>query len=208
MTAPRLPVCIPETAQQSHPKLPTYNLSCSRRRQFFSRSSHLAVNPCDAVPTSRDFCDTRQPIDLFLRPLRPSNDRDDISNHSCSTAFHTQTTRGYSVADSLNAVAHLLPGIFSSSDSPAAVVYICQQVLLSLITYSTSNFCDQTNDRSHSATMAAEPPRQYVPLTCHGHSRPVPHIGFSHLEKEETYYLISACKGQHLPTRTGALGYY
>lgn len=43
--------------------------------------------------------------------------------------------------------------------------------------------------------MAAEAPRQYVPLTCHGHSRPVPHIGFSHLEKEETYYMVSACKG-------------
>lgn len=40
--------------------------------------------------------------------------------------------------------------------------------------------------------------RQYVPLTCHGHSRPVPHISFSYLEKEETYYLISACKGKCL----------
>lgn len=43
--------------------------------------------------------------------------------------------------------------------------------------------------------MANEIPRQYVPLTCHGHSRPVPHISFSSLEKEETYYMISACKG-------------
>ncbi len=46
--------------------------------------------------------------------------------------------------------------------------------------------------------MAIDVPRQYVPLTCHGHSRPVPHIGFSNLEKEETYYLISACKGKRL----------
>lgn len=37
--------------------------------------------------------------------------------------------------------------------------------------------------------------RQYVPLTCHGHSRPVPHICFSSLEKEDVYYMISACKG-------------
>lgn len=43
--------------------------------------------------------------------------------------------------------------------------------------------------------MATETSRHYVPLTCHGHSRPVPHISFSHLEKEETYYMISACKG-------------
>lgn len=47
--------------------------------------------------------------------------------------------------------------------------------------------------------MTSEPPRQYVPLTCHGHSRPVPHISFSHLEKEETYYIISACKGMSMP---------
>lgn len=47
--------------------------------------------------------------------------------------------------------------------------------------------------------MATEAPRQYVPLTCHGHSRPVPHICFSNLEKEETYYMISACKGQLRP---------
>ena len=38
-------------------------------------------------------------------------------------------------------------------------------------------------------------PRQYVPLTCHGHSRPVPHLSFSPLEKEDVYYMISACKG-------------
>lgn len=46
--------------------------------------------------------------------------------------------------------------------------------------------------------MAADIPRQYNPLTCHGHSRPVTHVGFSHLEKEETYYMISACKGRSL----------
>lgn len=45
------------------------------------------------------------------------------------------------------------------------------------------------------AAPAPDAPRQYVPLTCHGHSRPVPHISFSPLEKDESYYLISACKG-------------
>lgn len=43
--------------------------------------------------------------------------------------------------------------------------------------------------------MGDSAPRQYVPLTCHGHSRPVPHLSFSPLEKEEVYYMISACKG-------------
>lgn len=48
--------------------------------------------------------------------------------------------------------------------------------------------------------MAAETLRQYVPLTCHGHSRPVPHISFSPLEKDDTYYMISACKGKSHPS--------
>ncbi|UKZ61027.1 uncharacterized protein TrAtP1_002300 [Trichoderma atroviride] len=54
--------------------------------------------------------------------------------------------------------------------------------------------------------MAADTPRQYVPLTCHGHSRPVPHISFSHLEKEETYYLLSACKDGNPMLRDGVTG--
>lgn len=37
--------------------------------------------------------------------------------------------------------------------------------------------------------------RQYLPLTCHGHSRPVPHISFSSLEKDGEYFIVSACKG-------------
>jgi hypothetical protein len=44
-------------------------------------------------------------------------------------------------------------------------------------------------------SMGDSAPRQYVPLTCHGHSRPVPHLSFSPLEKEDVYYMISACKG-------------
>ncbi|KAH6607042.1 wd domain containing [Trichoderma cornu-damae] len=54
--------------------------------------------------------------------------------------------------------------------------------------------------------MAAETPRQYVPLTCHGHSRPVPHISFSLLEKDETYYMISACKDGNPMLRDGVTG--
>ena len=34
-----------------------------------------------------------------------------------------------------------------------------------------------------------------VPLTCHGHSRPVTHLSFSSTVEDEQYYLISACKG-------------
>lgn len=43
--------------------------------------------------------------------------------------------------------------------------------------------------------------KQYVPLTCHGHSRPVTHLSFSGLvgNVDEEYYLISACKGECLP---------
>jgi hypothetical protein len=41
-----------------------------------------------------------------------------------------------------------------------------------------------------------------VPLTCHGHSRPVPHLQFSSLIEEDEYYLISACKGESEDTGT------
>jgi hypothetical protein len=42
--------------------------------------------------------------------------------------------------------------------------------------------------------------KQYVPLTCHGHSRPVTHLSFSSIAPgEEGYYLISACKGLFFP---------
>lgn len=34
-----------------------------------------------------------------------------------------------------------------------------------------------------------------VPLTCHGHSRPVTHLSFSPVGDDEQYYLISGCKG-------------
>ncbi|OTA99620.1 hypothetical protein M426DRAFT_254476 [Hypoxylon sp. CI-4A] len=48
--------------------------------------------------------------------------------------------------------------------------------------------------------------RQYHPLTCHGHSRPVPHISFSPLEKDDVYYLISACKDGNPMLRDGQSG--
>ncbi|KAK3363228.1 WD40-repeat-containing domain protein [Lasiosphaeria hispida] len=54
--------------------------------------------------------------------------------------------------------------------------------------------------------MAEPNPRQYVPLTCHGHSRPVPHLSFSPLEKEDVYYMISACKDGNPMLRDGQTG--
>lgn len=48
-------------------------------------------------------------------------------------------------------------------------------------------------------------PRQYVPLTCHGHSRPVPHIHFSPLINED-YYMLSACKDGNPMLRDGKTG--
>ena len=46
----------------------------------------------------------------------------------------------------------------------------------------------------------SEGPR-VVPLTCHGHSRPVTHLSFSQMVDEDSYFLISACKGQYLDIR-------
>ncbi|KAK6857124.1 hypothetical protein PG990_011039 [Apiospora arundinis] len=54
--------------------------------------------------------------------------------------------------------------------------------------------------------MATDTPRQCVPLTCHGHSRPVPHISFSTLTKEGNYYMISACKDGNPMLRDGLTG--
>ncbi|KAK3991234.1 WD40-repeat-containing domain protein [Cladorrhinum sp. PSN332] len=54
--------------------------------------------------------------------------------------------------------------------------------------------------------MGDSAPRQTVPLTCHGHSRPVPHLSFSPLEREDTYYMISACKDGNPMLRDGQTG--
>ncbi|EHA46615.1 serine-threonine kinase receptor-associated protein [Pyricularia oryzae 70-15] len=54
--------------------------------------------------------------------------------------------------------------------------------------------------------MATEAPRQYVPLTCHGHSRPVPHINFSSTFESENYFMISACKDGNPMLRQGQTG--
>ncbi|KAK1764974.1 WD40 repeat-like protein [Phialemonium atrogriseum] len=54
--------------------------------------------------------------------------------------------------------------------------------------------------------MASDAPRQYVPLTCHGHSRPVPHLSFSPLENDDVYYMISACKDGNPMLRDGQTG--
>ncbi|KAE8145898.1 WD40-repeat-containing domain protein [Aspergillus avenaceus] len=53
--------------------------------------------------------------------------------------------------------------------------------------------------------MAADIPK-VVPLTCHGHSRPVPHISFSSTVEDDQYYLISACKDNNPMLRDGITG--
>ncbi|KAL1957745.1 hypothetical protein VTO42DRAFT_5588 [Malbranchea cinnamomea] len=45
-----------------------------------------------------------------------------------------------------------------------------------------------------------------VPLTCHGHSRPVTHINFSPVVEDDQYYLISACKDNNPMLRDGVTG--
>jgi len=45
-----------------------------------------------------------------------------------------------------------------------------------------------------------------VPLTCHGHSRPVPHIHFSSILNEDQFYIISACKDGNPMLRDGVTG--
>ncbi|KAF1988885.1 WD40 repeat-like protein [Aulographum hederae CBS 113979] len=45
-----------------------------------------------------------------------------------------------------------------------------------------------------------------VPLTCHGHSRPVTHLSFSSLVDVDQYYIISACKDNNPMLRDGQTG--
>ncbi len=42
--------------------------------------------------------------------------------------------------------------------------------------------------------MATDNPK-VIPLTCHGHSRPITHLNFSSVVENDQYYLISASKG-------------
>lgn len=53
--------------------------------------------------------------------------------------------------------------------------------------------------------MASDIPK-VVPLTCHGHSRPVTHVSFSSTIEDEQYYLISACKDNNPMLRDGITG--
>jgi serine-threonine kinase receptor-associated protein len=53
--------------------------------------------------------------------------------------------------------------------------------------------------------MASDIPK-VVPLTCHGHSRPVPHISFSSTVEDDQYYLVSACKDNNPMLRDGITG--
>lgn len=48
--------------------------------------------------------------------------------------------------------------------------------------------------------------KHYVPLTCHGHSRPVTHLNFSDVTQDGQYYLISACKDNNPMLRDGITG--
>lgn len=53
--------------------------------------------------------------------------------------------------------------------------------------------------------MASEAPKA-VPLTCHGHSRPVTHLSFSSVVDDDQYYIISACKDNNPMLRDGITG--
>ena len=45
-----------------------------------------------------------------------------------------------------------------------------------------------------------------VPLTCHGHSRPVTHLSFSSVVDDGKFYLLSACKDNNPMLRDGLTG--
>ncbi|EPS37904.1 hypothetical protein H072_8512 [Dactylellina haptotyla CBS 200.50] len=61
-----------------------------------------------------------------------------------------------------------------------------------------------TPQKSPSPVQSATPAR-IVPLTCHGHSRPVTHLSFSQFV-DDNYFLISACKDGNPMLRDGITG--
>lgn len=68
----------------------------------------------------------------------------------------------------------------------------------------TPTLLTATNTHSLLATMPET--TKVVPLTCHGHSRPVPHIHFSSIVDEDQFYIISACKDGNPMLRDGVTG--
>ncbi|KAL8972652.1 MAG: hypothetical protein Q9183_000430 [Haloplaca sp. 2 TL-2023] len=52
----------------------------------------------------------------------------------------------------------------------------------------------------------ASDPAKAVPLSCHGHSRPITHISFSSVLEDEQYYLVTACKDSNPMLRDGMTG--
>lgn len=61
------------------------------------------------------------------------------------------------------------------------------------------------NGQSTNGAGSIHTPR-VVPLTCHGHSRPVTHLSFSDMLPDDEYYLISACKDGNPMIRDGITG--
>ena len=55
-------------------------------------------------------------------------------------------------------------------------------------------------------TKVASETTKIVPLTCHGHSRPITHVSFSSLLQNNQYYMISACKDNNPMLRDGLTG--
>jgi serine-threonine kinase receptor-associated protein len=62
-------------------------------------------------------------------------------------------------------------------------------------------------------TLIASETTKVVPLTCHGHSRPITHVSFSamvsnagHIQHQDQFYMISACKDNNPMLRDGLTG--
>lgn len=69
--------------------------------------------------------------------------------------------------------------------------------MASLLTNERPSYASEHNSYKQQSYSVPAPIKQYVPLTCHGHSRPVTHLSFSSFvgANPEEYYMISACKG-------------
>lgn len=58
-----------------------------------------------------------------------------------------------------------------------------------------SEHCPYSQKMIHISNDLGPASTKVVPLTCHGHTRPINHLSFSSVVKDDQFYMLSACKG-------------
>ena len=133
-------------------------------------------------------------------------------NSATKSSIKTNTLSRY---HSSLPTSHLTKGDTTTIVSLTWTIFDLQTILCNKISRSASLELHNISrfprpERSTSEIMAGPETTKAaiaVPLTCHGHSRPVTHLSFSGFVGEDEYYMISACKGMRCAVeRVGKAG--